>query len=60
MAVMIVSEVSDSREREFELNREHLQRMKALTGLDETAICTKLNSGEPLEGGSCRWVVVRQ
>lgn len=60
MALMIVKEQSDAGEREFELHREHLERVMALTGLDETTIYTTLNTGKPLEDGQYRWVMVRQ
>jgi hypothetical protein len=57
---MIVRETSEEGERCFELNREHLNRIKALTGLDETAVYTKLNTGKPLKDGNYEWSMVRQ
>jgi hypothetical protein len=60
MAVMIVKEISRDGEREFELNREHVERIKELTGLDERTIYTVLNSGQPIEDANHRWIMVRQ
>lgn len=60
LALMIIRETSDEGEREFELGRENLHRLKELTGLDEATIYTTLNSGKPIEHVKYRWVMIRQ